>query len=156
MVSVKRDHGDPGLRQLSLFLQNRVGELADTLRHLESEEVKVHAISITDSVDYAVIRMVVDKTDKARRILGEINVPFSERLVLGVSLPEERTGLLQVCRALIGAEINVHYIYSLLSRPHGGAGVVVHVDDMATSVEALSKRNFDLIFEGDLQPRAEF
>lgn len=150
MVTVKRGRDEPGLRQLSLFLQNRVGELADTLRHLESEEVRVHAISITDAADHAVVRLIVDKVDKARQIFFETASSFSENLVLGVLVPEERRGLLQLCRALIGAEINIHYIYPMLTQPAGPGGVLVHVDDMGTSVEVLAKRGFDLVFESDL------
>lgn len=152
MVTVKRGYDDPGLRQLSIFLHNRVGELADLLRHFESERITVHGLSIADSVDFAVLRIVVDKVDAARRILRDCNLSCSDNMILGVELPDERSGLLQVCRALIGAEINIHYVYSLMSRPHGRPGILIHVDDMGTAVEALTKRGFDLLFENDLQP----
>ncbi|MGE3164566.1 MAG: acetolactate synthase [Planctomycetota bacterium] len=155
MVTVKRGRDDPGLRQLSLFLHNKVGELADMLRHLEAETVRVHAISIMDSVDHAVVRLVVDKTDKARQLFIESGTPLAEGLVLGVRLPDTRSGLLELSRALIGAEINIHYIYSMMARPGGGSAVVVHVDDMATAVEAITQRGFDLVFESDLQPGLE-
>lgn len=152
MVQTKRGRDHPGLRQLSIFLQNRVGELADLLRHLESESVYLHGISITDSVDFAVVRMVVDDVDKARRIVNEIHLTCSENLVLGVQLPEYRDALLQICRVLIGAEINIHYIYPLLTCPHRQPGILFHVDDIETSVVALTQRGYDLIFEADLPP----
>lgn len=155
MVTVKRGRDDPGLRQLSLFLQNKVGELADVLRHLEAEAVRVHAIAIIDSVDHAVVRLVVDKTDKARQLFIECGTPFAEGLVLGVRLPDNRAALLELSRALIGAEINIHYIYSMVAKPGAGGAVLVHVDDMSTAVDAITRRGFDLVFESDLQPGIE-
>ncbi|MEM7164077.1 MAG: acetolactate synthase [Planctomycetota bacterium] len=150
MVKTKRRHDQPGLRQLSIFLQNRVGELADLLRHFEADSVHVHGICVSDSADYAVIRIVVDRTDQARKIIHELGVACSERLILGVEIPDDPKALLQLSRALIGAELNIHNIYPMVTRPTGRPAVLVHVDDIGTAVDALAKREFELIFESDL------
>lgn len=155
MVKTKNRNDQPGLRQLSVFLQNRVGELADLLRHFETDSVTVHGICVADSADYAVIRIVVDRTDKARRIIHELGVACSERLILGVEIPDDNKALLQLSRALIGAELNIHNIYPFVTRPTGRPAVLVHVDDIGTAVEALCNREFELIFESDLELDAE-
>ncbi|MFQ5653588.1 MAG: acetolactate synthase [Planctomycetota bacterium] len=143
------------MHQLAVLLRNNVGELADVLRHLERESVKLHAISITDSVDCAVVRLVVDRTETARQVLSKAGFASIESSLLAVEFPDEECGLLGICRALIQAEINIHYAYAMFSRPHGRAVVLVHVESPSTAAEVLRRRGFCLIDDEDIGDLSE-
>lgn len=150
MLKTEKEYQDPAVRQLSVFCQNRVGQFRDVLRHLEQAMVAVHAISVTDSADFAVVRCIVDRTDAAIKVLKENNFAFTEATVLAVELPDDRKGLLEVCRALIRAEININFAYALITRPKGKAAVVLNVDGFAAAVEVLRRNGFTLLDEHDL------
>ncbi len=146
----ERGYDDPSVTQLAVFLQNRVGELRDVLRRLEASQVTVHALSVSDSVDYAVVRLIVDKCETARGTLRGAGFAVSENTLLAVELPDDRAGLLAVSQALIAAEINIHYAYPMFTRPHGRGVVVIHVDSFGPATEVLRKNGFALLDERDL------
>jgi hypothetical protein len=148
--STQRGYKDHRIRQTSVFLHNKVGELSDVLRHLQSRQVNVRAVAVADSVDFAVVRMLVDQVDIARQTLRENDYSVSESEVLAVELPDQNAGLLQICRALLGAEINIHYAYPMFARRQGNAVVVVHVDETDLAAEALTKRGYQVLAESDL------
>ncbi len=151
MVRTARGYRDPSVRQLGVFLQNHVGELADILRHLNKGSILVQAISVTDSVDFAVVRLIVDKVDRAREILSESGFALRESRILAVELPDPRTGLLEICRVLIHAEINIHYVYPMLTRPRGTEVVLIHTDEFDTASDVLRSQEFHLLDELDLR-----
>ncbi len=149
-VLTERGYQEPSVKQISLFLQNRVGELGSVLRHFGKSDITVNAISVDDSADHAVMRVVVDDFDGARRVLKQINVAISVSEVLAVEVGEEDHTLLHLCRTLIQAEINIHYAYSMLTRPRDRAVVLIHVDDNGTAVELLTQAGFRLFYDRDL------
>ncbi len=150
MLKTERGYGDPRLCQLSVYLQNRIGQLGDLLRHLEDERLAVHAFSIADSIDFAVVRLIVDRPKHAHEVLSSAGFTVTETRVLAVELPLEG-GLLTVCRVLLGGEINIHYAYPMLSRPCGRPVVLVRVDDFETAHQVLVKREFRMLDENDLK-----
>ncbi len=149
-MRTERGYQDPCVRQLGIFLQNQVGELADVLRHLAKDSISVKAITVTDSVDFAVVRLIVDRVDQARKTLTRAGFALRESRILAVVLPESRNGLLETCRVLIRAEINIHYVYPMMNRPQGREAVIIHTDDFDTACEVLRKGGFHLIDEADL------
>lgn len=146
----ERGYEEPSVRQISLFLQNRVGELGTVLRHLGKSDIELHAICVDDSVDHAVMRIVVDRFEDARQVLKDCNVASSVSEVLAVEVGDDDHTLHDICRALIRAEINIHYAYSMLTRPRGRGVVIIHVDDMGTAVELLNQAGFHLFYDRDL------
>jgi hypothetical protein len=127
-----------------------VGELREVLRKLAAAQVTVHALSIDESVDYAVLRLVVDKVEASKQALKAAGFAVSESTLLAVELPDDHAGLLGVCQALITAEINIHYAYPMFTRPHGKGVVVLHVDGFSTAAEVLKKSGLTLLDERDL------
>ena len=148
MLKTERGYEDPRVSQIAVFLRNRVGELGDVLRLLEKESLTVHALSVADAVDYAVVRLVVDAPDVAKQVLEAEGIAVTESRLLAVKLPDDRDAPLRLCRALLGAEVNIHYAYPMSTR---AGAMVLRVDDRATAIEALKKRDFELIDQGDLQ-----
>jgi hypothetical protein len=149
-LRTERDYDEQSVTQIAVFLSNRVGELREVLRKLGSAQVVVHALSIDESVDYAVLRLVVDKVEASKQALKGAGFAVSESTLLAVELLDDQTGLLTICQALISAEINIHYAYPMFTRPHGKGVVVMHVDSFPTAAEILKKAGMTLLDERDL------
>ncbi len=149
-METARDFEDPSVTQLAVFLQNRVGQLRELLKTLDQAGVSVLALSVADSADFATVRLIVDRQDEARRALTADGYAVAESTALAVVLPPGRSSLLAMCRALIQAEINIHYVYPMFLAGDGGGVAVVHVDGSSTAAEALRRHGFRLMDEQDL------
>jgi hypothetical protein len=105
---------------------------------------------VVDSADCAIIRMVLSDPERAREIFEQAKLPITESDLLVVKLPEVRHPLLQICKALLTAEISIDYAYPLLIGPHGSAAVALHVEDHEDAAATLSQLGFVLFTENDL------
>lgn len=135
--------------QFSVFLSNRVGQLKEMLDLFAREAVRVLGISIVDSTDWAVIRVLFDDPTKARQILRNRSLPFTESEVLLAELTGPDS-LASICAHLLSAEINVHFAYPLMIRRGENPVMVFHVDDHVLAVQALSRHGFTLLTDQDL------
>lgn len=142
----------PSVRQFSIFLENRVGRLLDLLRHFDdASHVHVMGINVIDSSDHAVIRMIPDNADAARHLLRDLGIAFSETNVI-VTVIDESHSLADMCLYLLGAELNILFIYSLIQQSAIGDSVVaVAIDDLTLGGNLLLKKGFNLLGEGDLK-----
>ena len=137
MFDTAQDTTSPRVRQISFFLQNRVGALLAIARRLEELHINICAISILDAADHAVVRMVVDRPSLAKEALLEKGINASETELVAVEVPMERgIGLPRILTALLQAEVNIHYVYSLIVQSNSHPVVAFHLDslDMATQV----------------------
>ncbi len=146
MFEVAKDTTGPRIRQISFFLQNRVGALLGVARRLEELNIHICAISILDSADHAVIRMVVDRPSLAKEALLEKGLNVFETELVGVEVPIERgIGLPRILTALLQAEVNVHYIYSLIIQSNTHPVVAFHVDTLETAAQVLKQQGLVLV-----------
>ncbi|MDB5384990.1 MAG: amino acid-binding protein [Planctomycetaceae bacterium] len=146
----------PSLRQFCVFMENRVGGLHDLLRHLERNEIRVIALSVANSVDCAIIRVMVNNTERAREVFNLSKFAFAESDLVGVELPDDPQPYLRVCMALLAAEINISYTYPLLYRRHGRGAIALYVDDVETAIQTLTEKGLTVITENDLFDDDEF
>lgn len=140
----------PCLRQFCVFLENRVGKLNELMRHLETADVRVVGLTIVDSVDFAMVRLIFNNTDRAREKLELSGFLFSESDVVGVQLPEDDMPLTTICTTLLKAEMNIHHAYPLLYRHRGHGTVALYVDDVDLSCKVLRESGLRVITESDL------
>ncbi len=141
----------PCLRQFCVFLENRVGKLNELMRHLETADVRVIGLSIVDSVDFAMVRLIFNNTDRAREKLELSAFLFSESDVVGAVLPDDEMPLASICTTLLKAEMNIHHAYPLLYRHRGHGTVALFVDDVDLSSKVLREAGIRVITESDLQ-----
>jgi len=141
----------PSVRQFNVFVANRVGGLMRVVRWFEMTDIRIVSISIVDSADCAIIRLVLSDPERATEIFEQAQLPFTESDLLVVKLPGESQPLLQICKALLEAEVNIHYAYPLLVGPRGNSALALHVEDHETAVSTLEKKNFVLYTEKDLE-----
>ena len=139
------------LRQFNIFPENRVGRLSVLLHALEDGCQAVNAINIEESADAALVRLICSDPTVGRRCLLDAGFSFSESDVLAVVLPVYQDApLISICRALLAAEINIHYAYPMM-RCRLGPAVILYVDDRTLAAQILIRKQFQLVGETDLK-----
>lgn len=139
----------PSVRQYNVFLENRLGALLNVVRRFETTDLHIVSFTVVDSADCAIVRMVLSDPERALEIFQQANLPVAESDLLVVQLPDGPKPLLEICKALLQAEINIHYAYPLLVGPQGRAALAIHVEELEGAARTLSKQGFTLLTEGD-------
>lgn len=148
--STLRGRNYPTIRQFTVFLENRVGQLMDVIRRFEGSKVRIVALSIADSAECAFVRFLLSHPEQGREILERAGLALIESDLIGVELPEGPQPLLRVCTALLQAEVNIIQAYPLLVRPRGRPAVALMVDNLEMALETLASKGFAMITEADL------
>jgi hypothetical protein len=144
-----RGYEEPFATQFSIFLANRIGQLRDLLDLCSEEDISVMGLSVVDSTDWAVIRVIFSLPNKAREVLRKTGYQFTESRVLLVEVPMQET-LIEVCGLLMRAELSIHFAYSLAIQSHQNPVMVLHVDDYTLATHALIRRGYLLLGDEDL------
>ena len=145
-----RGRNYPTIRQFTVFLENRVGQLLEVVRRFEGSQVRIVALSINDATECAFVRFLLSHPEQGREVLERAGLAMIESDLIGIELPEGTQPLLQVCTALLQAEINIVQAYPLIVRPHGRPAVALMVDNIELAMETLDSKGFRMITEGDL------
>jgi hypothetical protein len=140
----------PSVRQFNVFLENRVGAFLDVVRRFESTDMRIISFTVVDLADTAIVRIVLSDPERALEIFQQAGLPVTESDLLVVELPEGSRPLIEICKALLSAEINIHYAYPLMVSPQGRTGIAMHVDDHETAVHTLTRQGFTILTENDL------
>lgn len=148
--STMRGRNYPAIRQFTVFLENRVGQLLEVIRRFEGSNVRIVALSIVDSAECAFVRFLLSHPEEGREILERAGLAIIESDLIGVELPDGPQPLLQICTALLQAEVNIVQAYPLFVRPRGRAAVALMVDQIEMGLETLAAKGFAMISEGDL------
>jgi hypothetical protein len=149
-LSTARGRNYPSIRQFTVFLENRVGQLLEVIRRFEGSRVRIVALSIADSTECAFVRFLLSQPEEGREILERAGLAIIESDLIGVELPEGPQALLQICTALLQAEVNIVQAYPLLVRPRGRPAVALMVDNIEIGLETLGAKGFAMITEADL------
>lgn len=150
-LGTMRGRDYPAIRQFTVFLENRVGQLLDVIRRFEGSRVRIVAFSIHDSTECSFVRFLLSHPEQGREILERAGLALIETDLIGVELPSGNQPLLQVCTALLQAEVNIVQAYPLLLRPHGRPAVALMVDNIEIALDTLARKGFTLITERDFQ-----
>jgi hypothetical protein len=145
-----RGRNYPSIRQFTVFLENRVGQLLEVIRRFEGSRVRIVALSIVDSAECAFVRFLLSHPEQGREILERAGLALIESDLIGVELPDGPQPLLRICTALLQAEVNIVQTYPLLVRPRGRPVVALMVDNIEMGLETLSSKGFHMISEADL------
>ncbi len=140
----------PCLRQFGIFMENRVGTLHELLRHIERHDLRVMALTIVDSIDFSIARLVLNNYERAQENFRLSDFKFFETDLIGVELTNDPQPYLQICGALLQAELNIHYTYPLLYRRKGRGAIALYVDDIEMGIKILSDKGHRVITENDL------
>ena len=142
--------GGPLVKQFSVFLPNKVGAMLDIVKLLNSHGTHIVALSVSESTDSAIARVVVSDPEGAERLFRDHNIAFGVCEVVVVEMREVATQLIKLLAALFMAEVNVHFTYPLLTRPRGMAALAVHVDDTDCACSVLLGAGFKILSQTDI------
>jgi hypothetical protein len=142
--------GGAPVKQFSVFLPNKVGALLEVVKLLNAHHTHVVALSVSESTDSAIARIIVSDPDEVQDVLRKNNVAFGVSEVVVVELREVATQLIKLLAKLFMAEVNVHFAYPLLTRPHGLAALALHVDDIDCASSVLTGEGFKLLSQSDI------
>jgi len=143
------DHGEP-VRQFSVLLPNRAGALAAMVKLLRSQAIEVIGLSVQDSRDATVARIVVSDPEATEHLFIEKGIPHTTCELVVVAMREAGPGLLQCLDSLMIAETNIDFAYALLPSPEGQSMLAMHVEDYEFAVAILHQSGFRLMYQEDL------
>ncbi len=136
------------IRQLSAFLENKPGALVAVTEALSRAGVDMRALSVADTQDFGILRLIVNDPDAARDALTREGILTAENPVVAVGVPDKPGALTSLVRLLAAKEINVEYLYAFLAPVKGRAFVALRVPDAAAAEEILRAAGFDTVSEG--------
>ncbi len=135
--------------QFSIHADNKVGRLNELIGLLSVHEVHVMALSILDTTDSSIIRLIVDYPEEAQNLLVEHNFSYVQSGLIAVEIEDESL-LKTVTSALVQAEINIHYVYPFLIRPRGRYALALSLEDNELAAETLQRHQIKVIGQNDI------
>lgn len=140
----------PYVKQFSVFLINRAGALLSVVRLLEDANVLVLGLSLQDSVDVTVARLIVSDPEMVETIFIEKGIPFGISDLLVVQLRNGAQGLSTCLTAFLQAETNIHFAYPLLAQPGGLPAVALHLEDIEFGASVMEANGFRILRQNDI------
>jgi hypothetical protein len=133
------------IKQISVFMENATGRLADITALLAKAEVNLRALSIADTTDFGIMRMVVDQPDETLALLRNAGITARETDVIGVEVPDHPGALARIMALFRDEGVNIEYLYASLEQKADKAVIVIKVDDIAAGLAMLEKHGFATI-----------
>lgn len=133
------------LKQTSVFLENKKGRLWKALSTLREADINIRALSIADTSEFGILRMIVPDPEKARVVLEDNQFVVKTNEVIGVEIPDEPGGLDAVLGILNEKDINVEYLYAFVEKRKGHAIVVLRTEDIDAGVKTLKEAGVNLL-----------
>jgi len=138
------------IKQVSVFLENKVGHLRMVTEELKNANINIRAISLADSENFGVLRLVVEDPDKAYSVLREANHAVKETEVIAVEVPDKPGGLSDVLRTFEDNEINIEYMYAVLEKRSEKAVIILRVEDIEDVIAKVEKQDVKLLSSEEL------
>lgn len=132
------------IKQLSIFVENKVGRLQSIIDALGENGVNISALSIADTTDFGILRIIVDNPDKAKLVLKGMGVISKTTDVIAVYIDDCTGGLASVLNIVTKAGISIEYMYAFLGRKEGKALMVLKADDEEMAEKVLSQNGISL------------
>ena len=133
------------VEQLSVFVENKPGKLVEALETLAEAKIDLRALSLADTSDFGILRIIVDKPDQALRNLSEAGYLVKSNEVLAVVIGDKPGGLAAVVRILSEAEVDIEYTYAFVAHSKDEAYVILRVDNNEAAVKILSESGISLL-----------
>jgi len=138
------------VRQLSIFLENRSGRLAEVTEILGKAAINIRALSLADTSDFGILRVIVSDSDKAFRILEGNGFTVTGTDVLAVEVEDKPGGLARVLRLLDEDEVNVEYMYAFMEKLTDHALLIFRIEDIEGAIEICRKHGIKILSEKEV------
>jgi hypothetical protein len=136
--------------QISVFLENKSGRLAEVTLALANAGVNIRALSLAETIDYGVLRLIVDKPHEARATLTRAGFTVTETEVIAVAMPDRPGGLAEVVDLLTKRGLNIEYLYAFVGQRGENAVVIFRIDAAAAAMAALQAGGAHLLTAAEL------
>lgn len=133
------------VKQLSIFMENRAGRLAEIMRLLGDAGINIRALSLADTSDFGILRLIVNNVDKAMQVLKDSHHTVSLTDVVAVEVPDKPGGLASVLEPLREAGVNVEYMYAFVEKASDKAVVIFRFEDVEAAVGVLTKSGISVL-----------
>ena len=135
------------VEQISIFIENKSGRLAEVTRVLGEANVNIRALSLADTSDFGILRLIVDQTDEAKQVLKNEGFTVSKTEVVAVEVPDRPLGLCGILDILDDNGVNVEYMYAFVERCGENAVIIFRFDDTDSAIKTLTQ-NGVAVLEG--------
>ncbi|GFE58573.1 ACT domain-containing protein [Geobacter sp. AOG1] len=136
------------VEQISIFIENKSGRLAEVTRILGEAGVNIRALSLADTSDFGILRLIVNDREKAQSVLKEKGFTVSKTDVVAVEVPDRPGGLSLILQTLDGENINVEYMYAFVERCGENAVIIFRFDETDRAITTLLAKGFNVL-EGE-------
>ncbi len=126
------------VEQISIFIENKFGRLAEVTRVLGESGVNIRALSLADTSDFGILRLIVNKTDQAKAVLKEKGFTVNKTDVVAVEVPDRPMGLCGILQILDQGKVNVEYMYAFVERCGENAVIIFRFDNTEEAIEVLT------------------
>ncbi|MFO7952961.1 MAG: ACT domain-containing protein [Bacillota bacterium] len=133
------------IKQISVFLENKSGRLVRVAKVLGEAGINIRGISIADTSDFGILRLIVDQPDEAVKELKDKGIMATETEVIAMEVPDTPGGLAKVLEYLQEAGINIEYLYSFIEKPTTNAIIMMRVEKIEEALEVLKKNNIPIV-----------
>ena len=133
------------VEQISVFLENKPGALAEVTRILGETGVNIRALSLADTKDFGILRLIVNDNEKAKEVLGQKGFTVRKTEVVAVEVPDRPGGLAEIIKILAEASINVEYLYAFVQQSGENAIIIFRFDETDRAIAVLSEKKVRIL-----------
>jgi hypothetical protein len=133
------------VEQIAVFLENKSGRLAEIMSILAGANINIRALSVADTADFGILRLIVNDVEKAREVLQNGGFTVGKTSVLAVEVADEVGGLATVLKAIHKAGLNVEYMYAFVNKSGENAVLIFRFEKMDEAIASLQKDGFTLL-----------
>ena len=133
------------VEQIAVFLENKSGRLAEITTVLAENGVNLRALSVADTADFGILRLIVDKVEKAKSVLKDNGFTVGKTHVIAVEVEDKTGGLAKVLQSLHAEDINVEYMYAFVNKTAENAVLIFRFEKMDKAIETLQKDGFTIL-----------
>jgi hypothetical protein len=138
------------VKQISVFLENKAGRLAKVTDTLAQANINIHALSLADTSDFGILRMIVSENDLAKKVLKEAGFTVGSTEVIAVEIPHTPGGLNGVLNFFSAVQVNIEYMYAFVHK-NKAAILVFRCHDVEKAVEALTSNKYKVITSEEIE-----
>jgi hypothetical protein len=128
------------VEQISVFLENKAGRLAEVTKVLGEGGINIRALSLADTTDFGILRLIVDQYDKARDVLKQHGFTVGKTEVVAIEVPDRPGGLAWVLQILSDSDVNVEYMYAFVQHSGKNAVIIFRFDNLERAIELLQQQ----------------
>ncbi len=133
------------VRQISIFIENKPGRLAEVTGILGEKDINIRALSLADTSDFGILRLIVNDVDKANQVLKDNNFTVGETEVIAVEVPDRPGGLANILGILHDADLNVEYMYAFVEKSSDNAVLIFRFEEIDRAIETLQSKGVRLL-----------